>query len=159
MKSFLLKFESIVKIWMAVCQNFIIYWELNILLSFGNGKRIEISFFLQLHTLKQLQRLSSLASCDINTFKFRILWTLISPTDRYLLIISTISCSENLENISVYKQPQKWYVSSILVFQYLFQNFCMCVLYFLAIYFYFLCITTARILSFFCPSATCYISS
>jgi len=31
------------------------------------------------------------------TFKFRILWTLISPTDQYLLRISTLSCSENLE--------------------------------------------------------------
>ena len=40
-----------------------------------------------MHILKQLlqQRLYSLAWCDINTFKLRLLWALMFPTDQYLL--------------------------------------------------------------------------
>jgi len=47
--------------------------------------------------MKQLQRLSSLALYDINTFKFSILWALVSPRDHYVLNITCLSCSENLE--------------------------------------------------------------
>ena len=47
--------------------------------------------------LKQFQRLSSPAWCDINTFKLTSLWALISLRDQYLLEISRLYCSENFE--------------------------------------------------------------
>lgn len=100
--------------------------------------------------LKQFhQRLSRLAWCDINTFKLRILRTLISLRDQYVLEISRLSCSENLETHFSLQVAKQGGLSSVHIFQYLFYSFCVRVLYFVAVYFYFFSTLMTRLFFLF----------
>ena len=93
----------------------------------------------QKHIPKQLQRLFGFSWCDINTFKLRIIWALISPRDPYLSKIFCIFLSHySKKEFQDHSGPTKG--TDYLPFRYIsifFLNFCICVLYFLAIWFYF----------------------
>ena len=82
-------------------QNVILYlWLKIIILSFGNGKTIKISFL-------SCTFWNSFKDFLVLLVKLKILWALISPRYQYLLKISTLSCSENLEKyFSLQAAPQ-----------------------------------------------------
>jgi len=63
--------------------------------------------FLYLHILKQLQTLSGLTWCDINTFTLRILGLWYTTETKIFWNIYPAGISRKKKNISVYQWPQK----------------------------------------------------
>ena len=73
--------------------------------------------------------------------------------------MSKFSCSENLEtHFSLQVAIQGGDVCSVHIFQYLFYSFCMRVLYFVAVWFYFFSILMTGLFFFSCSSASCFLS-